>query len=148
MKPEKDLTMNADAAAAAEALEQAANRETGTDPYVHHLSKPLQWEGRTMDTLTFQWDALTGADHLDIERELLMKGVTLVVPAYTGEYLLGMAVRACTERTEMGLPVFGPAVLKSLPLNDFITICNRARRFLLRSGSLPETADNGSESDA
>jgi len=136
-----------DADAAVE-LEQAARKEPETGAYVHTLSRPFQWEGRTYEALTFRWDALTGADHLDIESELLMKGRTLVVPEYTGEYLCGMAVRACTERNEKGLRALDAAAFKALPLKDFTRICGKARSFLLRWGSLPATAGSGSGSGA
>jgi len=137
----------ADASAAVE-LEQAARKEPETGAYVHTFSKPFQWEGRTYEFLTFRWDTLTGADHLDIESELLMKGRTLVVPEYTGDYLLGMAVRACAERNEKGRRALDAAAFQALPLRDFSQICKKARRFLLSSESLPATAGTGSGSSS
>lgn len=145
--PMSDLDAEA-LAEAAEEQEQAAKRETDTGVYVHRLSKPLHWEERSYEVLTFQWDALTGADHLDIENELLVRGKTLVVPEYTGDYLCGMAVRACTERNEKGLRALNAAALKKLPLKDFVAICKKARSFLMRWESLPETEGNGSEESA
>lgn len=141
-------------AEAAAAEEQAANgdpavkdkQDVGT--YIHRLSRPIQWNDRSYEVLTFRWDALTGADHLDIENELLMRGKTLVVPEYTGDYLCGMAVRACTERNEKGLRALDAAALKTLPLKDFTTICKKARSFLMHSESLPETEDSGSGKSA
>lgn len=131
-------------AEAAAEQEKAAQEEPSRLIYVHTLSRPFQWEGKTYEKLTFQWDTLTGADHLEIEHELLMQGMTLVVPAYTGDYLCGMAVRACREWGEKGGHAMYKAAMKALPLRDFTAVCNEARHFLLRSESQPEMEDSGS----
>lgn len=92
--PSEDLDKTV---AAAMALEEAAKQEPDVRTYVHTFEQPFVWEGKSYDKLTFQWDVLTGADHLEIENELLAQGKTLVVPEYTGGYLLGIAARACAE---------------------------------------------------
>lgn len=120
-----------DAALAAE-QEAAAKAEPDTRVYIFHPDKPLEWEGRTYESLTFQWDGLTGRDHLEIESELLMRGRTLVVPEYTGDYLCGMAARAAVELRDTAPPQRA-ALLKALPLRDFMIICKSARSFLLRA---------------
>ena len=84
--------------------------------------------------MTFDFDALTGNDSLAIENEMLAHGKTLVLPAYTGEYLTGMAARACTERSADGKRVVGTDTIRALPLGDFQAICGRSRTFLLRAG--------------
>ena len=135
----------AQAAAAAAEQEAAARREPDAGTYTHTLSRPVQWEGKTYEQLTVRWDTLTGADHLTIERELLAAGITLVVPAFTGDYLCGMAARACGELREIAPPSRG-SFMRALPLREFSAICDKARRFLLRSESQPETAGSGSGS--
>lgn len=126
-----------DMAKAAEEIEEKAKEAeaAGVDfsTYTHHFKKPFTYAGRTYDELTFDWESLTGRDSLAIEEELSLKGKTLVLPAYTGEYLVGMAVRACTERNE-GKHAVGKDVMYAMPLGDFQKICGRARNFLLRSG--------------
>lgn len=112
----------------AEALELEAKQETDVAVYTHKLKKAITWEDKTYEELTFQWDKLTGTDHLAIEAELMMRGQTLVLPEYTGEFLCRMAARACTGP----LPV---DVIKKLPIREFQTICKKARSFLLRAGS-------------
>lgn len=139
-----DALNDADAAAEQEA---AAMREANTGAYTLRLSKPLQWEGRTYEALTFQWDTLTGMDHLEIENELLAKGKTLVVPEYTGDYLCGMAVRAMMECKEL-IPPQRAAMLKRLPLGDFMNMCKEARSFLSRARRQNAASDAGSESNA
>lgn len=137
----------AKAASAAAEKEAAARREPDAGTYTHTLSRPIQWEGKTYEQLTFRWETLTGADHLAIERELLVAGITLVVPAFTGDYLCGMAVRACGELREIALPS-RMSFMRALPLREFSAICDKARSFLLRSESLPETAGSGSGKNA
>lgn len=133
-KPQADVGPIEAAAQAAEALEKAAGLENSIGVYTHNFKKPFSYAGKTFDTLTFNWEGLTGNDSLAIENEILSKGKTLVVPAYTGEYLTGMAARACTERDEKGARVVGTDTIRALPLGDFQTICGRARTFLLRAG--------------
>lgn len=144
LEPVGDPTVE-ELAAVAEKQEQAAQREPNVLVYVHTLSKPLQWEGNTYDKLTFRWDTLTGADHLEIEFEMLKKGQTLVVPEYTGDYLCGMAVRACEEWKNLGPARNG--AMRKLPLKDFSVICKKARSFLMVSESQLATAGNGSGND-
>ena len=62
-----------------------------------------------------------------------MKGRTLVSPAFTGDFLAGMAARACTERDEKGKPVIDGQALKKMPMTDFQAITRKARGFLLRA---------------
>lgn len=125
----------AEMAAAAEEIEkQAKAAGMGTNAYTHIFRKSFAYEGRTYEELTFDWESLTGNDSLAIENEVVAKGKTLVVPAYTGEYLVGMAARACTERDEKGKRVVGTDTIRAMPLGDFQKICNRARNFLLRAG--------------
>lgn len=135
-------------AAAAAEQEAAARAEPDAGVSVHRLSRPLQWEGRTYETLTFRWDTLTGVDHIEIETGLLMRGKTLVVPEYTSDYLCGMAVRACTERDEKGNRALTEMALKTLPLGDFLDICGEARSFLFRARQRGRPSDSGSGSNA
>lgn len=122
------------AEAAASIEEQAKAAGVGTGTYTHLFRSPFSYAGKTYEELTFDWESLTGDDSLAIEGEVNSKGKTLVIPAYTGEYLVGMAARACTARDENGRRVIGSDTIRAMPLGDFQKICNRARNFLLRSG--------------
>ncbi len=123
-----------DAAVAAE-IEQAAKAEPNIGTYTHTFKTPFTYQGTAIGELTFDWGKLTGADHLDIENELLMRGKTLVTPEFSSDFLWGMAVRACTKLDENGVRVLRMDAARSMPLRDFQTICKRARSFLLRAGS-------------
>ena len=98
------------------------------DTYVHNFTEPFTYEGRTYETLTFEFGKLTGVDDVAIENELQALGKPVVVAEMSGEYLVRMAARACTEK-------IGADVFKAMPLKEFRRIRNKARSFLLRSGS-------------
>ena len=135
MAEEKRLDMEgvAQDAAEAERVAEEAKQEPETGSYTHTFKKPFLWKGKTYETLTFDWAALNGGDHLEIESEIVMKGRTLVSPAFTGDFLAGMAARACTERDEKGRRVIDGQALKKMPMTDFQAVTRKARGFLLRA---------------
>lgn len=135
MENEKVLDMEGVArdAAEAERVAEEARSEPETGSYTHTFKSPFQWKGRTFGSLTFDWTALKGRDHLEIEQELLMKGRTLVSPAFTGDFLAGMAARACTERDKDGKRAIDGQAIMDMPMADFQAITRKARGFLLRA---------------
>ena len=128
MSTEKKTDFAADAEAA---VQLEAEAQTGPDitAYTHIFEKPFEFQGRTVTELTFNWGALTG------EGDMLRHGQTLTIPAFTGPYLAGMAVRACVNRDDNGIRIVDADFLKALSLRDYHKIYFSARRFLLRSGS-------------
>lgn len=135
MDSDKSIETLQDAVEEAAKQEREAREEPDTTAYTHKFKKPFTWEGKTYEELTFNWGRLTGADHLEIENELLMRGKTLTTPEFTGDFLVGMAVRACTEKKDDGKRAMNIFAIKSMPLRDFQRICRQARYFLLRAGS-------------
>ena len=135
MVEEKHLDMSgvAEDAKAAEQVAEEARQEPEVGSYTHTFHKQFQWKGRTFDSLTFDWTTLSGRDHLQIENEILMKGRTLVSPAFTGDFLTGMAALACTERDEKGRRVIDTQAVMEMTMVDFQAITRRARSFLLRA---------------
>ena len=135
MAEEKVLNMDgvAEDAAAAEKATEAAKKEKEIGSYTHTFKRPFLWKGRAFEQLTFDWETLTGRDHLEIESEMLLKGRTLVTPAFTGDFLVGMAARACTERDRQGKRVVDMQAVTEMPLADFETITRKAQVFLLRA---------------
>lgn len=112
---------------ALEAEAAAAETETGEGAYVHVFRKPFTYEGKTYETLTFDFAKLTGKDALVIQDELDAQGKAILIKQMNDNYLLRVAVRACTT------PI-GTDVLSAAPLSEFNKIMGRARSFLLRSG--------------
>lgn len=94
--------------------------------YTHKFRKPFEYQGQTYTELTFDWDKLTGNDGLAIENELQQIGKPVIVPTFSGEYLVRLAARACTER--IGADGFG-----NMPIADYNKIRSAARSFLLKS---------------
>ena len=122
-----------DAAAAEKAAEEAKQKKK-PGKYTHTFENPYRWKGRTFDSLTFDWTVLSGRDHLEIETEIRRKGRVLIAPAFTGDFLAGMAARACTERDEKGKRVIDMQAVVEMPMGDFQAITMEARDFLLSVG--------------
>ena len=95
--------------------------------YNHRFASPFTYEGKTYEELTFEFGKLTGTDALAIENELSTLGKMFISPEFSGEYLVRMAAKACTE------PI-GADVLSAMPLREYNRIRNRARSFLLYNG--------------
>lgn len=135
MTEEKTLDMQAveEDAAEAERVAEEARQEPETGSYTHTFKKPFKRKGNIYESLTFDWTVLTGRDHLEIENELTMKGRALVTPAFSGDFLTGMAARACTERDERGKRVIDTQAIMEMSMGDFQTITRKARGFLLRA---------------
>ena len=98
----------------------AAKAAAAADPYTytHKLQKPLDYEGKHYESLTFDWGKLTG--------ELTALNQPVIIPSMSAGYLIRMACRACTE--PIGVDVIG-----AMSIRDYNTIRTKARNFLLRS---------------
>lgn len=98
------------------------------DTYVHAFKTPFTWEGKTYESLTFNFGELTCEDDLAIENELLAVGKANYMSATTsGEYQLRFIMRACTDK-------IGADVYKKMPISEWRKIRSKAKTFLLRSG--------------
>ena len=110
-------------------LEQAeaeAAQEEVVD-YVHKFKKPLMYNGVEYAELHFNFDDLTGADSLEVEKEMQRTGQGVVIAgAFNSEYMIRIAARACQE------PI-GADAFKTMRLFDYNKIKDRVRNFLLRS---------------
>ena len=91
--------------------------------YTHRFGKPFTYMGKAYGSLRFDWGRLTGADALEIERELNALGAVLILPAYNGPYLCRLAAKACDERV-------GADAFEGMPMRDFMRIQDEARGFL------------------
>ena len=108
-----------------EELSAAENEaETSTDTYTHVFKKPFTYDNKTYNSLSFDWDSLTGADSLNIEAELNVLGRVVVTEEFSAEYIIRFAAKCCTEK--IGSDAFGLMRLK-----DYKRIKGRARAFLM-----------------
>lgn len=88
----------------------------------HHID----YNGKSYEKLEFDFSKLRGKDSLDVENELQALGKTVLIPAFSGEYLIRIAAKACAE------PV-GADIFEEMNLHDYNTVKNAARSFLLSS---------------
>ena len=100
--------------------------ETAGDSFILVFRKPFEHDGKTYESLTFDWDSLTGRDALNIETEMQQLGKALVVPAFSGEYLVRMAAKACTEK-------IGADAFERMPITEYNKVRSAARSFLLKT---------------
>lgn len=111
----------------AAAQKEADGMDVGTS--IVHLRKPLDYEGKTYKTLSFDFDRLTGKDGMQIEREVqLTTGTAVLLPAYNTEYL----IRMCAKGSLDGI---GADAIEALGIRDFNSVIGKARGFLNRSDS-------------
>ena len=88
----------------------AAKAAAAADPYTytHKLQKPLDYEGKHYESLTFNWGKLTGNDSIAIEAELTALNQSVIIPSMSAGYLIRMACRACTEPIKDGILYYLP----------------------------------------
>ena len=111
------------AAAEAQAKESVGN-------YTLKLKRPFTYEGQTFDELNFDFEGLTGDDALAIEDELQAIGKPTISPTFSGQFLVRMAVRACTNTIidASGRPRrIGDDALRALPIFEFNRVRGKAR---------------------
>ena len=94
--------------------------------YVHKFATPFTYEGKTYEELTFDFGKLRGNDGIAIERELQALGRVVITPEFSGDYLIRLAAKACTEK-------IGADVLCAMSLRDYNKVRGKARSFLMNS---------------
>lgn len=105
---------------------QAAAESENVNRYVHVFSEPFTYEGKTYDSLKFDFDKLRGKDMLDIEHELQIMSRIVVAAEFSADFRVRTAAKACT------LPI-GIDLLLALPAKDYRAIDGKAKSFLVRS---------------
>lgn len=101
----------------------AENDDAGV--YTHTFKKPFEYEGKTYEELTFDFEHLKGRDMVAIENEMQGASEYALAPEISTSFQSKMAARAAG---------IGSDVLEAMPLKDFNKITGAARRFLLDSG--------------
>lgn len=106
-------------------MNSSAEKKSATNGvYTHVFAEPWSYEGKVYDSITFDWNKLTGADSMAIEGEIQAMGKALITPEFSGDYLIRMAARSSEPR-------IGIDVITAMPISDFNKIRSRARSFLL-----------------
>lgn len=101
--------------------------DTDTDGlnYIHVFKKPFEFEGKTYDKLTFNFEGLLGADMIAVENEMAAVGEYVLSPEISTSFLSKMAARAAGV---------GSDLIEHLPIRDFGKIKNKSRDFLVTTG--------------
>lgn len=102
-----------------------ALRKELSDPYFAlTLKKPVEWEGKTYASFSFDFDAITCKDSLKVEREMNALGISVMNQnGYSRDYLLRIAARCCNETNDAG-------VFEELGMKDSEKLIMRLRYFL------------------
>lgn len=108
--------------------------EESQDTFVFDFRKPFVFEDESFDSLAFDFSSMTAEDSLAIEAELAAINQPALIFAFSGEYLIRLAMRACTTRRKDGRRL-GIDAFKKLPIFAYARIRDRARSFLLRAES-------------
>lgn len=112
-----------------EELEKAKEEAKKADNlFVLKFKKPFTYESVDYDELEFDFDGLTGNDSLEVEKELARQGTQVAVPAFSGEYIIRIAARACTT-------LIGSDAFRLMSLKDYNRVRAKVRNFLMASES-------------
>lgn len=113
-----------------EELVEQAEKSVGSDAafleendalYTHTFIKPVNYEGKTYEKLSFDFDSLTGGDSMDVEDELMRQNHPVITRSIDSAYLTRMCARACTEK--VGYDIF--RVMTARDCNRITNICRR-----------------------
>lgn len=101
--------------------------DTDTDGlnYTHVFKNPFEFEGKTYDKLTFNFEGLLGSDMIAVENEMASVGEYVLSPEISTSFLAKMAARAAGV---------GSDLIEHLPIRDFGKIKNKSRDFLVTTG--------------
>ena len=89
------------------------------------LSKPAEYEGRTMEEIRLEFIGLTGLDMEIIDYQIGVMGLRGMLPAYSRKYQRMLAARAADLPEEFFL---------RLPLADYNAVVGAAQNFLMVTG--------------
>ncbi len=101
--------------------------EKSAGVYVHKFKTPFTWEGRTFESMTFNFARLTGRDSIAVSGELESENKHPLIKEWSVDYQVKLAARACREKV-------GSDILENLPILDFNRICYMTRSFFVGLG--------------
>lgn len=101
--------------------------DTDTDGlnYTHVFKNSFEFEGKTYDKLTFDFEGLLGSDMIAVENEMAAVGEYVLSPEISTSFLSKIAARAAGV---------GSDLIEHLPIRDFGKIKNKSRDFLVTTG--------------
>lgn len=97
----------------------------GNGVFERKLVKPLMIEGKSVDTLTFDFGSLSGEQCLEIENYLNSHGKkNLLNNAFNSDYLIALAERACDKK-------IGEKEFSEMSFADYSAIKSKAKIYML-----------------
>lgn len=88
------------------------------------LKNPLEYGGKKIEKLVFDFDNLTGEDFIAAEAEVRTMRPMLIYPDGDAEFLAALAAKAAKVSS---------VVIKDLPMNEFLRIRGKTRNFINNS---------------
>lgn len=90
---------------------------------IYKLRKSIEWEGKKIEELEFNFDALTGLDMINVEREMTASGIVMVIqPEFNQVYQVYVAAAAAKLDYD---------VIPKLSASDYVTLMKKGRNFLI-----------------
>ncbi len=102
-------------------LEEIEDVVEDTGVYVHEFSQPKKYNGKEIESITFDYNSLTGKSFIQIEKEMIDKGEVALDPLLSRTFQTKLAAKAGKV---------GADFIESLNLGDFYKITSSARNFL------------------
>ena len=102
--------------------------------YVHTFSEPFEYGKKKYQTLNFYFNRLKGRDMIAVENEMMALNEVSLAPEISTSYQSKLAARAAGV---------GSPMIEDLPLEDFKTITDKTRDFLLSMGLTGTPANGG-----
>lgn len=103
---------------------EALKKELSDPLFELTLKKPVEWEGKTYASFSFDFDSITCKDSLKVEREMTALGIPVMTQnGYSRDYLIRIAARCCNETNDAG-------VFEELGMRESEKIFMRLRYFL------------------
>ncbi len=100
--------------------------EKAKPTYTHKFKKPFEYNDKKYDTLSFDFDGMTGKDSLAITRELQSRNINVLTPFASDEYKIRFLSRSCAEK-------IGTDGFERMSIKDFIKLMAQVRNFLLNA---------------
>ena len=135
-KTNDKVTDKAELAAAAEEMGSEVSAAVGallgeeeSGIYTVKLRRPVTFEGTEIKEMHFDFESLIGKDSREVQREMALKGQTVLIQSVDEDFKRAMAARACTDRLPDGRKI-GADIFDYMTVADVNKVLTRLRRFL------------------
>lgn len=111
----------------AENIEKTEEQIEESSEHIYTFRTPLEYNGKSYESVTYDLEKLTGQDSMDVEAELLRLKKGIVIEGYLNtDYIIRIFCKACKEK-------IGADAFSRMSLKDFNRIKALTRNFLIES---------------